>query len=146
MDFQDGAILHGDCLSVRNHGGECGGMPHHRVSLGIELAGRGMDVAICQTAAHYGVLRRIHHLLYLHERGGRIDEGGKLPLYDALSLRKPGAGAYRRARRALSGEDYRIKDFGEQKEEEPGLPRKKKTRIIEKEDRRRERRRTRIAA
>ena len=125
LDFKDGAILHGDCLSVRNHGGECGGMPHHRVSLGIELEGRGMDVAICQTAAHHGVLRRIHHLLYLHERGGRIDEGGKLPLYDALSLRKPGTGTRRRARRTLSGEDYRIKHFRKQKEEEPGLPRKK---------------------
>ena len=39
--IKDGAILHGDCLSVRNDGGECGGMPHHRVPLGIELAGRG---------------------------------------------------------------------------------------------------------
>ena len=125
LDFKDGAILHGDCLPVRNDGGECGGMPHHRIPLGIELEGRGMDVAICQTAAHHGVLRRIHHLLYLHERGGGIDEGGKLPLYDALSLRKSGAGTYRRSRRTLSGEDYRIKDFGEQKEEEPGLPRKK---------------------
>ena len=125
MGIEDGAILHGDCLSVRNDGGERGGMPHHRVPLGIELAGRGMDVAICQTAAHHGVLRRIHHLLYLHERGGRIDKGGKLPLYDALPIRKPGTGARRRTRRTLSGEDYRIKDFGEQKEEEPGLPRKK---------------------
>ena len=84
-----------------------------------------MDVAICQTAAHHGVLRRIHHLLYLHERGGGIDEGGKLPLYDALSLRKPGAGTRRRTRRTLSGEDYRIKYFRKQKEEAPGLPRKK---------------------
>ena len=126
LDFKDGAILHGDCLSFRNYGGECGGMPHHRVSLGIELAGRGMDVAICQTAAHHGVLRRIHHLLYLHERGGGIDEGGKLPLYDALPIRKPGTGTRRRSRRTLSGEDYRIKDFGEQQEEEEsGLPRKK---------------------
>lgn len=125
MDFKDGAILHGDCLSFRNDGGECGGMPHHRVSLGIELAGRGMDVAICQTAAHHGVLRRIHYLLYLYERGSRTDERRELPLYDALSLRKSGAGTYRRSRRTLSGEDYRIKDFGEQKEEEPGLPRKK---------------------
>lgn len=41
MGIKDGAILHGDCLSVRNDGGECGGMPHHRVPLGIELAGRG---------------------------------------------------------------------------------------------------------
>ena len=125
MDFKDGAILHGDCLSFRNHGGECGGMPHHRVPLGIELAGRGMDVAICQTAAHHGVLRRIHYLLYLYERGGRTDEGGKLPLYDALSLRKSDAGTYRRSRRTLSGKNDCIKDFGEQKEEEPGLPRKK---------------------
>lgn len=125
LDFKDGAILHGDCLSVRNHGGECGGMPHHRIPLGIELAGRRMDVAISQTAAHHGVLRRIHHLLYLHERGGGIDEGGKLPLYDTLSLRKFGAGTHRRSRRALSGEDYRIKHFRKQKEEEPGLPRKK---------------------
>ena len=123
--IEDGTILHGDCLSVRNDGGECGGMPHHRVSLGIELAGRGMDVAICQTAAHHGILRRIHYLLYLYERGSRTDERRKLPLYDALSLRKSGAGTYRRTRRALSGENYRIKDFGEQKEEEPGLPRKK---------------------
>ena len=113
MDFKDGAILHGDCLSVRNDGGECGGMPHHRVSLGIELEGRGMDVAICQTAAHHGILRRIHNLLYLHERGGRIDEVGKLPLYDALPIRKPGIGARRRTRRTLSGEDYRIKYFRE---------------------------------
>ncbi len=59
---------------------------------GLNWQGRGMDVAICQTAAHHGVLRRIHHLLYLHERGGGIDEGGKLPLYDALSIRKPGTG------------------------------------------------------
>ena len=125
MDFKDGAILHGDCLSFRNDGGECGGMPHHRVPLGIELAGRGMDVAICQTAAHHGILRRIHYLLYLYERGGRTDEGRELYLYDALSLRKSGAGTYRRSRRTLSGEDYRIKDFGEQKEEESGLPRKK---------------------
>ena len=36
MDFKVGAILHSDCLSVRNDGGECGGMPHHRVPLGIE--------------------------------------------------------------------------------------------------------------
>ena len=71
-----------------------------------------MDVAICQTAAHHGVLRRIHHLLYLHERGGGIDEGGKLPLYDALSLRKPGAGTHRRAHRALSGEDDCMRNFG----------------------------------
>ena len=84
-----------------------------------------MDVAICQTAAYHGILRRIHYLLYLYERGSRTDERRKLPLYDALSLRKSGAGTYRRSRRALSGEDYRIKDFGEQKEEEPGLPRKK---------------------
>lgn len=88
------------------------GMPHHRVPLGIELAGRGMDVAICQTAAHHGILRRIHHLLYLHERGGWIDEGGKLPLYDALSLRKPGAGTHRRTRRTLSGEDDCMRNFG----------------------------------
>ena len=125
MGIEDGAILHGDCLSFRNHGGECGRMPHHRVSLRIELEGRGMDVAICQTAAHHGILRRIHHLLYLYERGGGTDERRELPLYDALSLRKSGAGTHRRAHRALSGEDYRIKDFGEQKEEEPGLPRKK---------------------
>ncbi|MFW5497535.1 MAG: hypothetical protein ACOCO7_08235, partial [Segatella copri] len=46
-------------------------------------------------------------------------------LYDALSLRKSGAGTYRRTRRTLSGEDYRIKYFRKQKEEEPGLPRKK---------------------
>lgn len=111
LDFKDGAILHGDCLSVRNDGGECGRMPHHRVSLGIELEGRRMDVTICQTAAHHGVLRRIHHLLYLYERRGGIDEGGKLPLYDTLSLRKFGAGTHRRSRRALSGEDYRIKYF-----------------------------------
>ena len=123
LDFKDGAILHGDSLSVRNHGGECGGMPHHRVSLGIELEGRRMDVAICQTAAHHGVLRRIHHLLYLHERGGGIDEGGKLPLYDALSLRKSSTGTYRRTRRPLSGENYRIKYRREQKEE-PGLSHK----------------------
>ena len=84
-----------------------------------------MDVAICQTAAHHGVLRRIHHLLYLHERGGGIDEGGKLPLYDALPIRKPGTGTRRRTRRTLSGEDYRIKHFRKQKEEAPGLPRKK---------------------
>ena len=125
MDFKDGAILHGDCLPVRNHGGECGGMPHHRIPLGIELEGRRMDVAICQTAAHHGVLRRIHHLLYLHERRGGIDEGGKLPLYDALPIRKPGTGTRRRAHRTLSGEDYRIKHFRKQKEEEPGLSRKK---------------------
>lgn len=43
--------------------------------------------------------------------GGGIDEGGKLPLYDALSLRKPGTGTRRRTRRTLSGEDYRIKYF-----------------------------------
>ena len=126
MSIEDGAILHGDCLSVRNHGGEYGRMPHHRVSLRIELEGRGLDVAICQTAAHHGVLRRIHYLLYLYERGSRTDERRKLPLYDALSLRKPGAGTYRRTRRTLSGEDYRIKYFRKQKEEEePGLPRKK---------------------
>ena len=125
MDFKVGAILHGDSLSFRNNGGECGGMPHHRVPLGIELAGRGMDVAICQTAAHHRVLRRIHNLLYLYERGGRTDEGGKLPLHDALSLRKSGTGTYRRSRRTLSGKNDCIKDFGEQKEEEPGLPRKK---------------------
>ena len=125
MDFKVGAILHGDCLSFRNYGGECGGMPHHRVPLGIELAGRGMDVAFCQTADYHGVLWRIHNLLYLYERGSRTDEGGELCLYDALSLRKSGAGTYRRSRRTLSDEDYRIKDFGEQKEEEPGLPRKK---------------------
>ena len=100
-------------------------MPHHRIPLGIELEGRGMDVAICQTADHHGVLRRIHHLLYLHERGGGIDEGGKLPLYDALPIRKPGTGTRRRAHRTLSGEDYRIKHFRKQKEEEPGLSRKK---------------------
>ena len=105
MDFKDGAILHGDCLSFRNDGGECGGMPHHRVPLGIELAGRGMDVAICQTAAHHGILRRIHYLLYLYERGSRTDERRELPLYDALSLRKSGAGTYRRSRRTLSGEN-----------------------------------------
>lgn len=56
--------------------------------------------------------------------GGRTDERRELPLYDALSLRKSGAGTYRRSRRTLSGEDYRIKDFGEQKEEEPGLSHK----------------------
>ena len=76
-----------------------------------------MDVAICQTAAHHGILRRIHHLLYLHERGGGIDEGEKLPLYDALSIREFGAGTHRRASRTLSGEDYRIENFGEWKEE-----------------------------
>ena len=80
-------------------------MPHHRVPLGIELAGRGMDVAICQTAAHHGILRRIHYLLYLYERGSRTDERRELPLYDALSLRKSGAGTYRRSRRTLSGEN-----------------------------------------
>ncbi len=94
------------------------------VPLGIELAGRGMDVAICQTAAHHGILRRIHYLLYLYERGSRTDERRELPLYDALSLRKSGAGTYRRSRRTLSGENYRIKDFGEQKEEESGLSHK----------------------
>ena len=53
-------------------------------------------------------------------------EGGWMspPLYDALSLRKSGAGTYRRSRRTLSGENYRIKDFGEQKEEESGLSHK----------------------
>ena len=91
---------------------------------GLNWREGGMDVAICQTAAHHGVLRRIHYLLYLYERGGRIDERRELPLYDALSLRKSGAGTYRRSRRTLSGEDYRIKDFGEQKEEEPGLSHK----------------------
>ena len=83
-----------------------------------------MDVAICQTAAHHGILRRIHYLLYLYERGSRADERRELLLYDALSLRKSGAGTYRRSRRTLSGENYRIKDFGEQKEEEPGLSHK----------------------
>ena len=83
------------------------------------------DVAICQTTAHHGILRRIHYLLYLYERGCRIDEGGKLPLYDALPIRKPGTGTRRRTRRTLSGEDYRIKHFRKQKEEEPGLSRKK---------------------
>ena len=78
-----------------------------------------MDVAICQTAAHHGILRRIHYLLYLYERGSRTDEGGELCLYDALSLRKSGAGTYRRSRRTLSGEDYRIKDFGERKKKSP---------------------------
>lgn len=43
-----------------------------RIPLGIELAGRGMDVAICQTAAHHGILRRIHYLLYLYERGAGL--------------------------------------------------------------------------
>lgn len=91
---------------------------------GLNWREGGMDVAICQTAAHHGILRRIHYLLYLYERGSRTDEGGELCLYDALSLRKSGAGTYRRSRRTLSGEDYRIKDFGEQKEEEPGLSHK----------------------
>lgn len=124
MDFKVGAILHGDCLSIRHDGGECGGMPHHRVSLGIELAGRGMDVAICQTAAYHGILRRIHYLLYLYERGGRTDERRELPLYDALSLRKSGAGTYRRSCRTLSGKNDCMRNFGEQKEKEPGLSHK----------------------
>ena len=72
---------------------------------------RGMDVAFCQTAAYHGILRRIHYLLYLYERGSRTDERRELCLYDALSLRKSGAGTYRRSRRTLSGENYRIKHF-----------------------------------
>lgn len=91
---------------------------------GLNWREGGGDVAICQTAAHHGILRRIHYLLYLYERGGRTDERRELPLYDALSLRKSGAGTYRRSRRTLSGENYRIKDFGEQKEEESGLSHK----------------------
>ena len=50
-------------------------------------------------------VRRIHYLLYLYERGSRTDERRELPLYDALSLRKSGAGTYRRSRRTLSGEN-----------------------------------------
>ena len=53
----------------------------------------------------------IHLHLFLHERVGRIDDGGNFPLYDALPIRKPGTGTRRRARRTLSGEDYRIKYF-----------------------------------
>ena len=72
---------------------------------GLNWREGGMDVTICQTAAHHGILRRIHYLLYLYERGSRTDEGGELCLYDALSLRKSGAGTYRRSRRTLSGEN-----------------------------------------
>ena len=74
-------------------------------TMAVNVAGRGMDVAICQTAAHHGILRRIHNLLYLYERGSRTDERRELPLYVALSLRKSGAGTYRRSRRTLSGEN-----------------------------------------
>ena len=53
--------------------------------------------------------------------GGRTDERRELSLYDALSLRKSGAGTYRRSCRTLSGKNDCIKDFGEQKEEEPRI-------------------------
>ncbi len=55
---------------------------------GFKLEWRRPFIPIRQNAPHYRLLRRFYHLLYLHERRLRTDEGWKLYLYYALSLRK----------------------------------------------------------
>ena len=63
-----------------------------------------------ETLVYHGVLRWIHNILHLYERRGRTDERRELPLHDALSIRQSSPGTYRCSRRALSGENYRIRN------------------------------------
>ena len=103
LDFQDGAIIYIHRIPLRNDDGKCIGMPHHRFFIRIELEWRRSFIPIRQNAPHYRLLRRFYHLLYLHERRLRTDEGRKLYLYDALSLRKSGFGTFSSPRRTLFG-------------------------------------------